>query len=927
MSYNFAGQSLIGRSFVGCDLSGADFGFTDIRSANFTGADLTGANFQNARAGLSKRWKWLQTAVLLICSAAVGVMSIVAGTFTGTFLVSANIETFTLVPGLLALVLFAAVGLPLAFYGFTTKAFQNILVAGTTAIALIALGTFFAPTHSADTAGGMTGGLVLIVANAVTLTVAGLSGGKWIMRACLLFCSAIAVFSYPIVYPVAASSIADTPAGAMNRLGVAIVVALIITIGGYPAHKVLSKDERFDLLQRIATTFTAQGGTCFYKANLTNANFTQAKLKCADFSSAHLQQTNFYRAHKLNTAKLTDTVLNQTQVRHLAVTKQGEQQSYCGLNLTGLNLVEARLVRCDFTDCTLNHATLQGASALDADFTRTQAIGTDFRYALLTGSCVEAWNIDSTTQLDSVACEYVYLRAHQQERRPSSGLFKVGEFSKLFQEVLDTVDLIFQGGLDWKALHATLEDANQARPEDKPLTLRSIENKDDGVVVVKVDAPSEEDKATLHADLSTRYQGNLKALEDSYQALLQAKDEQIAIYREQQANLSAIAQTLASRPVHLPKAEPTSKLVRLKITTDSQGQHYTTLQVGTEGKQPFLDYTASLSTSRLLIEQYNQWQSSYRQYLRDRTYTHRLSAPAEQITNVSTQQSQQDLSLITQQLQSSFNRWLATDSIRPLREKLLENISPSDMVRIVLQTDDAHLWRLPWHSWDILSRYPQAEVTLSTQHYQRSEQSLRRTESAQSVQVLAIFGSANDLDLERDRTLLESLPDTNITILREPTRSAFSDKLWERNWNILFFAGHSNSFADPNAAGQLQLNATDTLSLKDIHYALKRACSRGLQLAIFNSCDGLGLVHALGDLPLNNMIVMREAVPDSVAQTFLQNLLTGFEGGRSLPQAVREARERLQGLEDRFPCASELPILCQTAAAEPLTWNKLRGLH
>ena len=55
------------------------------------------------------------------------------------------------------------------------------------------------------------------------------------------------------------------------------------------------------------------------------------------------------------------------------------------------------------------------------------------------------------------------------------------------------------------------------------------------------------------------------------------------------------------------------------------------------------------------------------------------------------------------------------------------------------------------------------------------------------------------------------------------------------------------------------------------------------------------------------MIFMREPLPDKVAQEFLKNFLTEFSAGKSLYQSVREAREKLQGLEGEFPCASWLP--------------------
>ena len=98
-----------------------------------------------------------------------------------------------------------------------------------------------------------------------------------------------------------------------------------------------------------------------------------------------------------------------------------------------------------------------------------------------------------------------------------------------------------------------------------------------------------------------------------------------------------------------------------------------------------------------------------------------------------------------------------------------------------------------------------------------------------------------------------------------------------------------------------------------------------MQLAIFNSCDGLGLAANLAELQIPQMIVMREPVPDRVAQKFLKNFLSEFASEKPLYYAVRAAREKLQGLEDEFPCATWLPTLCQNPAAVPRTWQELRG--
>ncbi len=120
----------------------------------------------------------------------------------------------------------------------------------------------------------------------------------------------------------------------------------------------------------------------------------------------------------------------------------------------------------------------------------------------------------------------------------------------------------------------------------------------------------------------------------------------------------------------------------------------------------------------------------------------------------------------------------------------------------------------------------------------------------------------------------------------------------------------------------MTINQGDRLSISELKFGLKNAVKSGLQLAIFNSCDGLALARDLAELQIPQVIVMREPVPDRVAQTFLQYFLTAFSQETSLHLALRHAREQLQGLEQQFPCATWLPVLFQNPTAIPLTWPK-----
>ena len=94
-----------------------------------------------------------------------------------------------------------------------------------------------------------------------------------------------------------------------------------------------------------------------------------------------------------------------------------------------------------------------------------------------------------------------------------------------------------------------------------------------------------------------------------------------------------------------------------------------------------------------------------------------------------------------------------------------------------------------------------------------------------------------------------------------------------------------------------------------------------------NSLDGLGLAKALEKLNIPQIIVMREPVPNRIAQEFFQHFLKAFAVERmSLYLAVRKARRKLQGLEDEYPGASWLPVICQNPAVESPTWLHLGGI-
>jgi CHASE2 domain-containing sensor protein len=357
------------------------------------------------------------------------------------------------------------------------------------------------------------------------------------------------------------------------------------------------------------------------------------------------------------------------------------------------------------------------------------------------------------------------------------------------------------------------------------------------------------------------------------------------------------------------------KLVILKLGTGTPEQGFSaTLQIAEEGKSPSVEITGRLPAAPEITRCYGNWASAYRSLgLRSR-----LEAAATQVTNVS---KLQDCSGAAQELRSRLNAWLASESFRPIREKLLEQLMPTEEIRLLVQAENPGLRQLPWYLWEFCDRYPKVEVALSAPVYEGVEPI---STPKDKVRILAILGNSTGIDTRTDRLLLEQLPDAEIGFLIEPQRQELNEALWRHRWDILFFAGHSSSQGN-GETGRIHLNQTDSLTLDQLRYALRKAIARGLSIAIFNSCDGLGLARDLADLKIPEIVVMREPVPDRVAQEFLKYFLEAFARGESFYLAVREARERLQGWEDRFPCATWLPLICQNPAAIPPTWQGLGG--
>ena len=327
--------------------------------------------------------------------------------------------------------------------------------------------------------------------------------------------------------------------------------------------------------------------------------------------------------------------------------------------------------------------------------------------------------------------------------------------------------------------------------------------------------------------------------------------------------------------------------------------------------------TGCLPAAPELITFYQRWRFIYQELYHTLAIPSRIELEQEDITHVS----EVELDEICTQYIYQFNQWLNFAEFRTIDQQLRSALQPTDEIQIILETSDFQVRHLPWQLWHFFHDYPRAELALSQPQYTRKTSV---SVPGSKIRILAILGNKTGIDIAEDQKILTALPQTETFFLIEPNPQQLDQALWDsKGWDILFFAGHSES-QDQEKSGIFKINHQDKVSIKTLLPGFKKAIENGLQIAIFNSCDGLGLATELAQLNIPQTIVMREPVPDLVAQTFLKHFLQAFSQGQSLYLAVRQARERLYILENRFPCGSWLPVICQNPAIVSVSWQDLK---
>ncbi|MGB3510825.1 MAG: CHAT domain-containing protein [Microcoleaceae cyanobacterium] len=325
--------------------------------------------------------------------------------------------------------------------------------------------------------------------------------------------------------------------------------------------------------------------------------------------------------------------------------------------------------------------------------------------------------------------------------------------------------------------------------------------------------------------------------------------------------------------------------------------------------------TTTLPAAPQLPHLYKNWQKQYT------SLTPRAGFKKNQITHISSSECFHYYQTLCQEI----NIWFTPiKTLIPHNEKTIlilntQNISDTQTAEI--------LHKLPW-SEIYLSENQKIETILSFSEGKNTPNII--SEIPRQVKILGILGDNTGINISQDKDLIQKLrrrgaipkflPQSN----RPLNRTDFA-QLWDEAWDIIIFSGHSQT---QQKTGIIHLNSQEFLDFKEIRNTLITAKQQGLQLAIFNSCDGLGLAQQLADIGITIMI-WREITPDQVAPLFLKYFLTAFTNNNSIYTSMEQARQKLQELhpeiEQKLPGVTQLPMIIHNGKVTPPTWSQLRG--
>jgi WD domain, G-beta repeat len=363
------------------------------------------------------------------------------------------------------------------------------------------------------------------------------------------------------------------------------------------------------------------------------------------------------------------------------------------------------------------------------------------------------------------------------------------------------------------------------------------------------------------------------------------------------------------RPMAVPEAtadmtDLRPRSIQFKIQAPSLQQARVVCEISLEGRK---QAQTTVSLPLQIVRAYATWQAAYR-----RLNTSPRLALAGKGIDLSPEQISECLAS-TEVLVAKLQNWCQDCQL--IQEQIQRLVPAAAPLTVLVSSDLPSLLKLPWNIClqSLLTAYPQTEIVIQ----------LATTPPARTVQVAVILASGAGVDRAKSQSYLAALPNTHCQMAIESSVEQVLAEISQAG-SVVAISSHISGYASRE---RVLINANDSIPMADLQTALRRAVEHGLKLLVWNGGDGLEMAMLLAATGVPYILVTREPLPDRVVNELLKLTLKLMAEGKSLPLAVRAARERLQEIERVFPAASWLPLLCQTGnPTKELQWADLGAL-
>lgn len=478
-------------------LPSVDFSKAEIQGTNFTDAVLNHADFTGAQAGLTRFWSFILYSIHLFLCLISGFTTTISLTFLIYFFRSSRKKLSFLDSIFIGITSFFII---LIFRTFLLDFYPDLLfpsvILGIIAIIIVFIAAWATATTNEEEGSSsyFLTGLLLFLILIITLNAT-------------MFASIEDSFPFHeklsyIIHNFGSQTIKNPKGTNGTWFSTALASVIGAIFGCWFSRSAINENPQFNWLWKLYVQLVSTVGTTFYQADLTNVFFTSANLKGANFKGVIITGVLWYRVKSLERAHVGKNYLKYHQVRELVVRLDGKGQNFNNLNLEGINLEKPNLSEASnslertnlssasFVGTILNKANLQGVNLEKANLKQAKLNGTNLTKACLTGAIIEDWNIDKTTILSNVKCEFIFLKEHPD---PNSGIrkrlphppniFKSGDFEKIFIGERNIVQLLIRHEQNRQALTAAFEHLIRNNSDITPDDFREFRRIDDNVLV------------------------------------------------------------------------------------------------------------------------------------------------------------------------------------------------------------------------------------------------------------------------------------------------------------------------------------------------------------------------------------------------------------------------------------------------------------